>query len=223
MDTRKDIYNELNAISNTVANLPITNVYSISDNYLETLLWKVMGKINSKAYTVPEQYFEQLHQKVVARIMQEAADEQEELPEILKNIPKTNVYKVPQHYFDNEPAIKKSKVVEMPLKRKAKNWWRWAAAACLVGIVTSALYFVTKTTVSSNQVIEGTGGLTYQQIKNINIDKELEKISEKEVDNYLCEEGLLACADKPAADAIEKQIQDLEITDEELTQALEEL
>jgi hypothetical protein len=229
MNRNIDIQNELTTISKVVAGIPFVNTYAVSDTYFENLIAAILLKLNKEDnYQVPAGYFDGLANSILQKIKQEEKQENntDDLPAILQQLQKVNVYTVPQGYFEqltiSTPKLE-AKVIAMPTKRKS-NWWKYAAAACVVAVVSiSAFHFLgnTKLVQAEDKVIAGTN-FTYKQLQAINVEDELSKVNSTEADKYLCENNLVACNTTPEDEAFQKQLDDLDVTDAELDNLLKE-
>ena len=112
MKRKIEIENELSDISQTVANLPKENPFSVPDNYFETSLLRT-----------PQ----------------------------LKLLSKENPFQLPEGYFEQFKVSKpKTKTFTLPT---AHNFVRYAAAACITGVLV-ALFFLIDDTPKEAIVVE---------------------------------------------------------------------
>ena len=85
MNERKNISEELSAISPAVAAIPMVNVFSVPGNYFDTLTDHILSsvyldntnplsEIEKKSSTVPEGYFEGLADAIMHKIKAEASE-----------------------------------------------------------------------------------------------------------------------------------------------------
>jgi hypothetical protein len=157
MKSDQIILSELQAISPAVANLPKTNPFSVPLDYFETNISNLMNGINKKqindknkllnfissieknkpVFEVPNDYFETFESKLMNNIhtAQSVNTELGEIAPGLISLRTNNPFTVPNGYFD-KPVIglqsrknKSAKVFQM------KNILRYAAAACIVGLI----------------------------------------------------------------------------------------
>ncbi len=219
-----NIQNELLEMSSTLANVPYVATYTIDSNYFKSLPLFITAKINGhKTYSVPLNYFDTLSNNILNKINAE----NDELPAIFNSISKANVYQTPIGYFETNNVLPKIETPVVAIQKKSKlTWLKYAAAACVVSIITfTAVNIWNKkdnTTVNNNVVINGTS-LTFGQIQQINVDNALDSLSSVEVDNYLCINGLVACNDdKKADESLQKSLEELNVNDDDLQKALEE-
>jgi hypothetical protein len=224
MQRATHIQQELNELNSTVANIPFVPTYTIPHQFFTTLPLYIIAKINSATtYTVPNSYFETLSTNILHKIK----EEQDDLPVLFNDISKQNVYEVPSGYFEKNTITTKedAKVIAMPKSSKT-TWIKYAVAACIVGIISFTAINVATTynnkTVSTDTIIKGTS-LTYNQIQQINVEKALDSLTLNEVDNYLCLNGLVVCNDnKKEEDNFQKELESLNLSDEDLANVLEE-
>lgn len=142
------IYNELKELSPFLSGLPKTNVFSVPDGYFDTFAPDTLLKINKltlteqkTTQTVPEGYFDNLPLAILSRIREEAI--LEESGNLLGSIPKVNVFKVPDDYFEHLPGMISGK---LPKQAKVVGFgsrpamFRYAAAAVITGLLGLALF-----------------------------------------------------------------------------------
>jgi hypothetical protein len=160
MTNRDNILNELSLLNSSLASLTPENVYKVPTGYFEAFAEKMLelvrnvpvedsnllaGISKEVPYTVPQNYFHGLEDRLM-QIVRERADyqtAQEELEFIsplLSSIPKQNPYAIPQGYFD---SIGERKVPVKVISITHRKWFRYAAAAVVIGIVTfGAIFFI---------------------------------------------------------------------------------
>jgi hypothetical protein len=200
MERNINIQQELNETSKTIADIALVNTYSIPTNYFEDLSSSILQKIklaeNELSLDAPT----------------------------LASIQKTNVYTVPANYFDSIKinTFTEAKVIALHTEKKKNfTWLKYAAAACIIGIIsTFAFKFFNTSTSKENEIVAGTN-LTYKQIKNVDVDVEINKISNAEINNYLCDNQLIVCTEK-TDDDVAKELENLHISDVELEKLLGE-
>jgi hypothetical protein len=228
---KRDAYiaEELNEASKVIANIPFVNTYQVPQGYFEMLSTEILWKINkTNSYTVPDSYFNNLSNSILNKIkMEENIATENELLEVaptLASLKKTNVYTLPKDYFNNLTIEREeAKVIAFSSKKtKRFTWIKYAVAACMVGVISMVAFhfYNKKAVVAEDQIVAGTK-FTYKEIKAVNVDAELAKVNNTELDNYLCEQGLIACNEKADED-LQKELDNLDITDEELESALGE-
>jgi hypothetical protein len=223
MERNINIQQELNEISHTIANISIVPTYTIPVNYFENLTIEVLFKINNdNPFIVPNNYFESLSTNILQKI-KTTETELSTIAPTLASLPKINVFTTPVNYFEKIeiPSIYEAKVIDLiPKKKKNFTWVKYAATACIISIISITTLTYLNTSTKENEIIAGTT-VTYNEIKNIDVETEINKISNAEVDTYLCDNGLIACAEK-ADDNITKELENLNISDEELEKILGE-
>jgi hypothetical protein len=100
-------------------------------------------------FSVPQNYFEELADHVLqsAKAIDFVNDEAENIPSLLKGLKDKNVYTTPLGYFENFSGSVLSKIKNEPKKAKIisigsrKTWLRVAAAAIVVGIISTVGYY----------------------------------------------------------------------------------
>jgi RecG-like helicase len=225
MQRATTIQQELNEISNIVAGIPFVPTYTIPAQYFASLPLFITAKANKdNTFIVPAHYFENLSNNIMERIKLEETDE-DNLPPIFSTFKKENVYQAPANYFANTITVPKeeAKIIVMP-KRNKMAWVKYAAAACVISIVLFTAYtFMGKKSTTHNDVVINGTNVTFKQIQQINVDAAIDSLNDKEIDNYLCDNGLVACNDdKKADEELQQKLDELDISDDELTKALEE-
>ena len=182
MENRNKILQELENISAVVATIGNTNIYTIPTNYFDTLATEILAKIkletllkegNVNPYSTPNEYFNGLADNILAKakgsINNEVTDELNEIAPLLNTISKTEVYSIPNGYFENLntkiPAKETSKLISFGNTRK---WFAYAAAALVVGVLTF-------------------GGIKYMQTNKTSaaFEKIVAKTSNEEIQQYL--------------------------------------
>lgn len=163
MTNKETILNELNSLESSLANYPIQNTYSVPEGYFEGLAAEVLNRIKAmqtsdakeelallspllssvpkiNPYRVPDNYFENLsnalHYATDETVSSQTSDEEiESLSPLLSDLKNRTTYAVPAGYFDSlyaKTEKKKAKVVAFGQSK----WYRLAAAAIVIGIVT---------------------------------------------------------------------------------------
>jgi hypothetical protein len=100
-------------------------------------------------FSVPQNYFDELSGQVLqsAKAIDFVNDERENLSVLLKSLKDKNVYSTPPGYFENFAAGVLSKIKNEPKNAKVisigsrKAWLRVAAAAIVVGFISTVGYY----------------------------------------------------------------------------------
>jgi len=180
MEKTGSILEELKTITHVLASIGQSDVYTVPNGYFEHLINDITARINeeslfpvsrSSAYQIPEGYFESFSDKVFSKIsIQENSvfSELQEVAPLLNTISKKNIYSIPSDYFENLKIIeKKEKTAKIISFSKARKWISYAAAASISGLLF-------------------TGGFLYeQQRNNLDVTKELNKVSDSELNAYV--------------------------------------
>jgi hypothetical protein len=188
MIQNKNIREELLTISEIVANIPKCNVFEVPEGYFDHTQSEVLIKcIESTVYKTPENYFEQLSEIILDKIKN--ADSAENETHILSTHEKQHPYTIPNNYFETLPenilqAVKSpAKVVSI-----SKNYiWIKLVAAVIVGLIGFAILInLPKKQDEEISLIEKEA---QKIILNKSFETEFEQIDEKEMANYLEENG----------------------------------
>lgn len=188
MNQNENIQEELLTISEIVANIPKCNVFEVPEGYFDHAQSEVLIKcIESPVFETPENYFDQLPEIILDKIKNTDSPEEENL--ILSNPIKQNPYEVPNTYFETLPdnilqAVKEpAKVISI-----SKNHiWIKLIAAVIVGLIGF--------TIIINLPKKQDEGITMIEkeakkiILNNSFESEFEQINDKEIENYLEENG----------------------------------
>ena len=188
MIQNKNIQEELLTISEVVANIPKCNVFEVPEGYFDHAQSEVLIKcIESRVFETPENYFEQLPEIILDKIKN--ADSAEKETHILSTQEKQHPYTIPNNYFETLPenilqAVKTpAKVVSI-----SKNHiWIKLIAAVIVGLIGFAILInLPKKQDEGISLIEKEAK---KIISNKSFETEFEQIDEKEITNYLEENG----------------------------------
>lgn len=218
MTQKETIFEELTIISPVLTTLNRSNLFVAPQGYFEGLAVDIIARIKreellagakSNTLTAPENYFETLSDKILSKISNnknELADELENIAPLLNSISKKNVYTVPENYFENFSITKNkkqpAKIISFGFTRK---WISYAAAAIIGGVLI-------------------TGGFLYQNKQSsFNVTKELNSVSDSELNAYIENDSLAFNADNNSLK--EQDLPDIKqsistVSDEELQQYL---
>lgn len=122
MPSLDNISSELASLSQDVAKLPKSNPFSL-----------------------PQDYFDSFSTRLMETILNEGSEQDLiELSPLLKSLKHENPYTIPEGYFNNlKVEIPRNQAPVIGMK-KFGSWVRYAAAACLLGIIAT-VFFVSKT------------------------------------------------------------------------------
>ncbi len=153
MNSHEENDMDKNLLPEELAHCRQAGTYAIPPGYFETLAEDIMSKIHVPAgievpFTAPPvNYFDTFSDTVLRKLKAEHAfasaseieKELEDIEPFLAAIPRTNVYSVPEGYFETftvvRPAETKAPVISMPAQRPAAAWLTYAAAAVVTGII----------------------------------------------------------------------------------------
>jgi hypothetical protein len=197
MQERENILNELHAISTLVASVPRVNVYRVDVNYFDGIRAELQARIIASNFVTPQQtldvpagYFENLPTNILAKIKAQENNpvftEMEGLSPMIAGIGNSNVYTVPQGYFEQlaMPAITSAKVVKMG----SRSIFKYAAAAVVVGLLGfGAMKFIanTKTNNETLAVVKQADEI----LKTNSFDATFASVSDKDIEKYLSQNG----------------------------------
>lgn len=141
---------------------------------LESIAPTLINIASVTPYTIPKDYFGSFAEVLLNKIYTlEVQNELNDLAPLLNTISKQPVNHIPDNYLQNPPQLPVNKIVSINNKRKF-SWIKYAVAACIGGII-SIIAFQNKSVVGGNQ----------SQQLTIDIDKELSKVDEATIENYL--------------------------------------
>jgi hypothetical protein len=156
----KDIIQELNDLGSNLSKIDPRNPYSVPEQYFdgfavhvmnlvkagESLAWlSALPKLNP--YHVPDGYFNGLDQRIMNSVRnhpdhQTSKEELESISPLLSSLSKRPVYAVPQGYFENFKIANEQTRVSKLVSLANRKWFRYAAAAIIIGVVASTGFFV---------------------------------------------------------------------------------
>lgn len=182
-----DDYNILNSLKNSKS-----DTYKVPNAYFEELAVSVLLKIHSQnsTFTTPEAYFDSLADSILAKINnQEVRNdvylEIKEFAPLLASLQQKQVYKVPNNYFNNLsiniPVSSKFKVVQLKTRF---TFIKYAAAAVVIFVIALGGLFNYQQSQQSLAI--------YKQVKQINVEKSINLISDNDLNTIVDEEQLLA-------------------------------
>ncbi len=193
-----------------IAELPKVNIFKVPEGYFDTLSMSIQQRIEfseepvvdfgkKQNFSLPGNYFDTLSSRIMNRI---ADIEKQEIR--LENLPKVNVFSVPQGYFENAAeniraivrveSIERKNVFEVPAnyfdelparilsKTQAEtkvikvNWWKSSRTmwAAAASIV----------------LIIGLGFAVPQFVQSDNSEAALDALSKDEINSYLATQDL---------------------------------
>lgn len=152
------ILNELNTISQSVANIPLLPVF-----------------------TVPENYFSEFPEILMEKIREDANYETQLLSPLLGGMDKKMPFSVPEGYFSGlENRLKETSgpaelVTQAPVVRMNSRTqvWKLSAAAMIAGVIGISAWLMFFQ------------GPVQQPTAHVNVKAELPKVSEKEIEDFL--------------------------------------
>lgn len=144
---------------------------------LESLSKQVSEIPVTQVFTVPEGYFDQLPDQILDRIRAMDADHAEELASLsplLAGISRKMPMQVPDGYFDEvkAPVVQEERAPARVIPMSTNRFSRLAVAASIVAILGIGAWLFTR-----DQPDPG--------MMDLSINKELPKVSEKEMDEFL--------------------------------------
>ena len=201
MKEKEIILQELQSISPLLASVPCVNVYNVNASYFDELGVELQARIiadgfasNNTKMDVPAGYFDQLSTNILQKIMHaqsnEVLQELESISPFVSSIGNKNVYQVPQGYF-GQIALRitnEAKVVKLnPLRKIIK----YAAAAVVVGLLGVGVFkFIDNNKVKPDASSIAVFNEANKILKEGSFEKELENISDKDLEKYLLDNGV---------------------------------
>ncbi len=205
MKIREDILNELKTISSVVADVPYLNVYTVDNGYFVGIATELKARIEADTlygsqnnFAVPDGYFENLTANVLQRIKAEEKEvfaETKEYSALIAKIGNRNVFTAPSNYFEALVFINEEKPLAKVIKMsRTRAVLKYAAAAVITGLIgISIINIVNKTNTNlTNEVSVQTAEVMTKAdkiIKTGTFDKELENVSDKDIEQYLQQGG----------------------------------
>ncbi len=198
MENRNDILNELREISPILAATEKVNVYTVPAGYFNDLAGTILplikeenspflSDINKKTGHVPQGYFDTLADSILRKIK---AQENEAYYPVLDTVSKQNVYTVPDGYFETLSEVVAAKVKQPQAKvvsmGKRTGWFKYAAAASVVIMLTFGVY---KFTGSTNTKMDAVTKEGMAIAKDNKFEEVLTNVAEEDIIQYLQKEG----------------------------------
>ena len=213
MKIKEDILFELKAISTVVANVPYLNVYTIDDEYFAGIDAELKARIAADAltgsvnkFTVPQGYFENLSASILHKIKQDENEifaETNEQSTLVASIGNKNIFTAPKYYFEELAFAGQEKPVAKVIKMsRARFVFKYAAAAVITGLLgLTIINIVDRKDIKVADEISVQTAINDAQkiIKTGSFDKELESISDKDIEQYLQQGGVYVNAALVAA------------------------
>ena len=202
MTNRNSILNELVSLGSTLSTDSPQNFYEIPAGYFDRLPDQILNRIKAlnsenaseeikvlstvlsqvsktNIYSVPAGYFEDLSDNIIQGIYehpdyQTSKEELTSISPLLSGISKKTPYTIPEDYFENLGIKTSEKSETRVVSITFRKWYRYAAAAVIVGIITMGGWLF----ISKKQI---------DPVKNPDgwVAKNTKKISTDEVDNFI--------------------------------------
>ncbi len=188
MNQNEKIQEELLTISEVVANIPKYNVFEVPEGYFDHAQSEVLIKcIDSPVFETPENYFEEIPEIILDKI--ENVDSLEKESHILSTPIKENPYQVPNAYFEtlSENILQAVKTPAKVISISKNQIWIKLAAAVIVGLIGFAI--IINLPKKQDEGISSIEKEAKKIILNKSFESEFEQINDKEIENYLEENG----------------------------------
>lgn len=238
MNQAQTILKETMAISPAVANLPKNNPFSVPSGYFEQNTTNLFSVIHSKRdklidnegknglagldksipLTLPKGYFESFNNDLINEIRkrQSAKEELNEISPTLSSVRKESPFVVPEKYFESQKLNIYSEKERITPVFKINKIFRYAAAACILGIIAASYLFLQHNEPSS----KSSSNKEDEKISSVSIDDlDLYLIQAEEIDRDANtgfsngdESNLLVDLDKQTINELLQGISDLEIS-----------
>lgn len=204
MEYSKDIFNELNSISPLIAKMDKVNLFTVPDNYFDSISIQLSNRIKQQidsvqkftAPSVPPGYFDTLADSILTKIkklaLTDAQLELQSLSPLLQQLQPSQVFTVPPGYFDelseNITSQLQQKEAKITPFRKYSKLLKYAIAAMFTGMVALGIFKFTQPQ-KKNHTNAALPQYVIDGEKIQNVDAELADISEEEIIKYLQEIG----------------------------------
>jgi hypothetical protein len=196
MTKRENILKELSEISTFVAAIPPVNVYKVDSNYFDGIRAELQARIIASNFVtldekrgLPEGYFENLPSTILEKIKAADLSEIEQLSPLVASIGNKNVYSIPDKYFE---ALTVSKATETKVvKMRRASIFKYAVAAVVVGLLGFGLFTFLNDSKTINVDEQNFAAIKAgnEILKKGTFDKELESITDRELESYLSQNG----------------------------------
>ncbi len=224
MNAKKEIFDELNSLSPTLAGMDKSPLGSVPEGYFDAFPLEMTSRVADFTKEAPDGYFDSFP----ARLMEKIRAEEERSP-VLHKVGKENVFTIPGGYFENLPAeiIAKVKTPAKVVSMNMRSVARYAVAAVVTGLLGLAIFnFPGKNSAYDREyasiVREG-----LSIAKNADFDAVLQTVSDNEIEEYLNESGIDVDAALVAAASMEESslpaAEDLLFDENTLDEYLKEL
>ena len=204
MKLQEDILNELKGISSAVAAVPYVNVFRVHEGYFAGIGAELQARIAAdRAYafkdiSVPEGYFDSLAGNILQKIKREqnisAAEEMAELSFVISAIGNENIFTVPQGYFEQLNFTAGEKTARVVKMNPLRAVYRYAAAAVITGLIGLSVINIVDNkndTITSDLVVQTASAVKAgnEIIRKGSFENELNNISDKDIEQYLSQNG----------------------------------
>ena len=236
MSQSNNILQELQDLQSNLAAGISGNIYSVPAGYFDGLLAQVMKRIKAleatsakeelsflspmlndisreMPYEVPQGYFETLD----TTVHDNAQEELESISPFLSSLKKQMPYDVPQGYFESiGTAVRKEARPAKIVSLTSRKWFRYAAAAVVVGVVSLITVYV----LDNRRNLEGKPIAVVQKV----IQKEIKKMSDTDLNEFLSSVDPVVASEDKVAVKPNEEIKELlkDVSDSELREFLEE-
>jgi hypothetical protein len=180
MTNRTTILTELSELNSSLANHAPQNAYTVPEGYFEAFAALMIPSINAleatnaedelnhlspllssasrqMPYHLPVGYFDNLEGQLTEAITNSAdyetsAEEVASISPLLSSLQKKSTYTVPDNYFETAVSTARAKKETAKVVSLGKRiWFRYAAAAAVVGIIATASVFIFKNKTSGEE------------------------------------------------------------------------
>jgi hypothetical protein len=184
-----------------IKSLPVINPFTVPSLYFENLPDIILDKTQVRKnlsfsieeknlYVVPDGYFNSLAENILKKIKSLSNpvwQELEEISPLLSKIPKTNVYSVPDTYFEASSSLidvahskldvahSKPQAKVISFGSRARRWINYAAAACIAAVLFGGGYFY----LDKNKIQPAS------PISEAEVQQQISQLSDDEIANYL--------------------------------------
>lgn len=185
-------------LSDTLKSVQFKNIYEVPNGYFNTLSNNILNKLNT----------------------QTATEEIRTISPMLYSIQNESTFEVPGGYFtslaDNVLTKVKPEEAKIVVMQQRSVWFKYAVAAAFIGVMSlGAFKFINKQ--------DSYLPINYAAIINTNVDGELAKIPEEEIEKFLTKDGVDVEAAVAFTQLQEKVLSDETTTDKTESDEIDEL
>jgi hypothetical protein len=249
MTQRDNILQELRELESSLANSSPSTGYRVPGGYFEGLASQIMSRIKAleaadasgelevlspllgsisrkTPYQAPEGYFDGLEKKLLEGVLhsetsQSADEELESLSSLLSGLKKEIPYSIPEGYFSTisiptHTRKKEAKVISIT----SRKWFRYAAAAVVIGFVTISgllIFNNNKTSADPEKIIQETAKIVDEKDVNNLIEMSDMDLLTEDASSLVASAEVKELVKSLSEEEIQNFVNETEITQSDLT------